>query len=214
MRQGKEILNFASNYRSICLDEGIDLPVCDDSRLIYGASDNIILSDILNLILKDIYLGAGIVSAIVFLVLLLLIRNLWGLIMVLFPLISGLLSLFASLYIISFFTDNILFQLNYINVVAFPILLGVGIDNGLHLYKRSKDRNFEDLSFVMSETGNAVFLSNFTTSVGFCSLILASHAGLASLGVISVLGIGNIYMAYNYLFPVLARLFKKVKLNI
>ena len=214
VRKGKAILNFASNYRSICLDEGIDLSVCDDSRLIYGASDNIILSDILNLILKDIYLGAGIVSTIVFLVLLLLIRNLWGLIMVLFPLISGLLSLFASLYIISFFTDNILFQLNYINVVAFPILLGVGIDNGLHLYKRSKDRNFEDLNFVMSETGNAVFLSNFTTGVGFCSLIFASHAGLASLGIISVLGIGNIYMAYNYLFPVLARLFKKVKLNI
>jgi len=133
-----------------------------------------------------------------------------GFLIIFLPLSCGILTSFAILYLGSLVSDHVIFKLNYINIVAFPVLLGVGIDNGLHLYRRLKEHPVQDIKFVMSETGNAVFLSNFTTFIGFLSLVFASHRGLSSLGFLAAIGIANIFISYSVIFPFLTKLFHKI----
>ncbi len=81
---------------------------------------------------------------------------------------------------------------NFVNVVVIPLLLGIGVDSGIHLVHRAEvlareNRHGELLS---STTARAVFYSALTTTVSFGTLALSSHKGVSSLGV--VLGIGMV----------------------
>jgi len=204
------IIDFAAENRSICLEESKNfLEPCSSDKILNGAADSIILQDILDLILKDALRGTAMVLTIVVILLFIIIRNIPGFLLIIGPLFSGLLSLAATMYVADVFFDHTLFKLNYINIVAIPVLLGVGIDNGLHLFRRYRENLFQDVNFVMSETGNAVFISNFTTAIGFSSLVFSSHTGLASLGLMTAFGIINIFIAYVTLFPFAANRMKK-----
>ncbi len=78
---------------------------------------------------------------------------------------------------------------NLANIVALPLIIGVGIDNGVHLMHRYRESG--SMVEAMKHTGTAVALSSLTTMVGFGSLALSSHRGLASMGVMMLLGVGS-----------------------
>ena len=80
---------------------------------------------------------------------------------------------------------------NFANVIVLPLLLGFGIDSGIHLVHR---RHLEpSVAEVMhSSTPRAVTLSAMTTVASFGSLSLSSHWGTASLGIL--LSISMIYI--------------------
>lgn len=81
-------------------------------------------------------------------------------------------------------------DLNPANMIVLPLLLGIGVDSGvyvLHDY-RSQTRGQYMLSAV---TMNSLILTSLTTMVGFGSMIISSHQGLASLGLVLTLGVGN-----------------------
>jgi len=69
---------------------------------------------------------------------------------------------------------------NFANVIVIPLLLGIGVDSGVHLVHRATDDSTLDL--LDSTTARAVFYSALTTTVSFGTLGLSSHRGLASLG--------------------------------
>jgi len=80
---------------------------------------------------------------------------------------------------------------NFVNVVVIPLLLGIGVDSGIHLVHRAetiKRMNRSDESLLSSTTARAVFYSALTTTVSFGTLSLSSHYGMSTLGI--VLGIG------------------------
>ena len=58
---------------------------------------------------------------------------------------------------------------NVVNVVVVPLLLGIGVDSGIHLVHRAemlaKERRRGDL--LASTTARAVFYSALTTTVSF-----------------------------------------------
>ncbi len=208
------IIDFASENRFACLKKDTAPGVCPDEAVKRGAADSIILQDILELILTDISQGTFVVFLIVLVLIIAISRNLAAFIVIFVPLLSGFLLLVGLLSLGEMLTGALIFKLNYINVVAVPVLMGVGIDNGLHLYRRYKEKKFTDLTFVMRETGSAVILSNFTTSVGFASLLLASHRGLSSLGLLASLGIISILFAYITLFPIFIKVIEKLRLKL
>ncbi|MEL7240329.1 MAG: MMPL family transporter, partial [Planctomycetota bacterium] len=78
---------------------------------------------------------------------------------------------------------------NLANIVGLPLIIGVGIDNGVHLMHRFRESG--SMIESMTHTGTAVMLSSLTTMVGFGALALASHRGLASMGVMMLLGVGS-----------------------
>lgn len=92
---------------------------------------------------------------------------------------------------------------NLANIVGLPLIIGVGIDNGVHVLHRYLETHSVETATV--KTGGAVLLSSLTTMVGFGSLAFASHRGYSSLGQILFLGVGAcLLMALTVLPSVLA----------
>jgi hopanoid biosynthesis associated RND transporter like protein HpnN len=92
---------------------------------------------------------------------------------------------------------------NLANIVGLPLIIGVGIDSGVHVLHRYLETGSVETATV--KTGGAVMLSSLTTMVGFGSLAFASHRGYSSLGQILFLGVGAcLMMAVTVLPAVLA----------
>ena len=77
---------------------------------------------------------------------------------------------------------------NFLNIAATPLLLGTGIDYGIHVGLALK-RNGGDLRAMWQGTGKAVLFCGASTAIGFGSLIFASNEAMASLGAVAVIGI-------------------------
>jgi hypothetical protein len=75
---------------------------------------------------------------------------------------------------------------NPANMVALPLMLGMGMDNGVNVVHDFLARRGR---YQMSRaTGVAVVLNTLTTLVGFAVLIIADHRGLQSLGRVLTIG--------------------------
>ncbi len=79
---------------------------------------------------------------------------------------------------------------NFVNVVVVPLLLGIGVDSGIHLVHRAEAlaRTPSGGELLASTTARAVFYSALTTTVSFGTLALSSHRGVSSLGVVLAMG--------------------------
>ncbi len=76
--------------------------------------------------------------------------------------------------------------LNPANMIVLPIILGIGVDDGVHLihaFRRQKGR------FRLTDsTATSVLLTSTTTMVSFGAMIFARHQGLQTLGQVLTLG--------------------------
>ena len=77
---------------------------------------------------------------------------------------------------------------NFANVVALPLLFGIGVDSGIHLVHRSQSVAGSGAELLETTTARAVFYSALTTAASFGSLAFSGHRGIASLGVLLVIG--------------------------
>jgi predicted RND superfamily exporter protein len=94
------------------------------------------------------------------------------------------------------------FKLNMINIAVIPLVIGMGIDFGIHIVHRYRVE--KDLETVYLYTGKAVFLSALTTIIGFGSLaLIGSFPSIASIGTILFLGIATCLVATLTLLPAL-----------
>ncbi|GHV12016.1 hypothetical protein AGMMS49938_03750 [Fibrobacterales bacterium] len=90
------------------------------------------------------------------------------------------------------------------SVFAFPFLIGISIDGSLFLWHRYWEEGTGSLRFVCLQSGRTVAVSYLIPIVAFFGLCFASHPGLRSLGVVSVLGFICILLAHIVIFPVAA----------
>ena len=70
---------------------------------------------------------------------------------------------------------------NYANVIVLPLLIGIGIDSGIHLVLRN-DQIKKGEGVYGTSTPRAVLFSAMTTVASFGSLMLSPHRGTASMG--------------------------------
>lgn len=77
--------------------------------------------------------------------------------------------------------------LNLANVIALPLVLGLGIAFGIYLILRRREACSRSIVDVLrSSTSQAVFLSALTTMASFGALGFSHHPGMASLGLLLV----------------------------
>ena len=105
-------------------------------------------------------------------------------------------------------------KFNFTNVVGIPMIIGIGIDDGVHIIHRFKREGFTNTPRVLISTGKAVMLTSITTMFGFGSMMIAKYRGLASLGVLLVLGVGACFITSVFLLPPLVKLFVKPKTDV
>ncbi len=207
-------LDFASVYRETCVQPLAHNGACPASAIRRGISDLYVLDDILQTVMTDLVREIFLIALVIAVIVLSLTRRIAGVLLILAPLIAGVLGLFALIGVSHYFAATWLFEFNYINMLAIPILLGVGIDNGIYLYSHARELGLSQVNHIMISTGGSIFISNFTTAMGFLSLTISSHVGLASFGFLTFIGMLCIFYAYRLLFPALARFFEKMEAEI
>jgi len=82
---------------------------------------------------------------------------------------------------------------NIVNVVALPMLLGIGIDVIIHLLHRLKSG--DDIALTLKTTGVAVLLGIATTIAAFAALTMAENRGLKSLALTVTIGLSAILLS-------------------
>ena len=90
---------------------------------------------------------------------------------------------------------------NLANFFSVPILIGIGVDNGIHLVHRGREGDGAHLG----DTTRGVFLTSMTTAIGFGCLSFASHRGLQSLGQVMAIGSLAVLAASLLVLPALLR---------
>ncbi len=86
---------------------------------------------------------------------------------------------------------------NFADVIVLPLILGIGVDSGIHLVHRSHIMGADvdgggaagATHLLATSTARAVMFSALTTIASFGTLGFAGHRGLASLGQLLTLGV-------------------------
>jgi len=78
---------------------------------------------------------------------------------------------------------------NFANIIALPLLLGIGVDGAVHMLHRQRTHPAPAGRVLSTSTARGVVFSALTTSCGFGNLALSSHAGTASMGALLTIGV-------------------------
>lgn len=92
-------------------------------------------------------------------------------------------------------------RLNFMNLSVLPMVFAIGIDDGIHLLACFLDPERRSVERIFATTGVAVVLTSLTTMVTFGSLGLSANRGLASVGLLSALGVGACLVASIVVLP-------------
>lgn len=133
------------------------------------------------------------IMAILAVTLLITFRNARDLLLSVLLLAAGLAALAATMSLLGQ-------SWNLASLAAIPLLLGTGIDYGIHIMLALKRAN-NDIHLVRHTTGRAVFFSGMTTVIGFASLFFAGNRGISSLGLACCLGTLWILLIVLWLLP-------------
>ncbi|MFC1852718.1 RND family transporter [candidate division CSSED10-310 bacterium] len=98
------------------------------------------------------------------------------------------------------------FPFSIVNVIGLPLILGIGIDDGVHIIHRYRVEGRAKLSYSMSSIGKAIFLTTLTTLLGFGSLIPSSYRGYGSVGKLVALGIGLCFITSIVILPAIMKI--------
>jgi predicted RND superfamily exporter protein len=131
--------------------------------------------------MQQSYLHAAIYSLLaVAIVLMLDFRSVRFTLLAMVPLGFGVLQLAGLLGILNI-------PLNPANMIVLPLILGIGIDDGVHVvHDFLRQRGAYRIS---NSTASAVVITSATTMIGFGSMMFSHHQGLRTLGQVLTLGV-------------------------
>ncbi|MDG5816549.1 MMPL family transporter [Chitinispirillales bacterium ANBcel5] len=92
-------------------------------------------------------------------------------------------------------------KLSIMNFVALPLIIGIGIDDGVHMLHRYRIEGRASVPLVLKTTGRAILLTSLTTMIGFGSMGLASHVGIAMFGLTLFYGVAACFISSAYVLP-------------
>ncbi|HWK49373.1 MAG TPA: MMPL family transporter, partial [Steroidobacter sp.] len=133
--------------------------------------------------------------------LLVLLRNVVDALLALLPLAVAMILTLALMVIFDM-------KLNFANVIALPLILGVGIDYGVYIVQRGRARNVGTTIF-QSGAARAVLSGGLITVASFGNLMWSSHPGTRSLGLVLALGLGLALLCALVFLPSLILLWQR-----
>jgi hopanoid biosynthesis associated RND transporter like protein HpnN len=136
--------------------------------------------------------------AMVFLLLFVFLRRLGDVVLVLLPIV------FASA-VTAAVTVWLGIPFNFANIITLPLLVGIGVDNGIHLVHRMRTEPPEHGDPLATSTSRAVVACALTTIASFGSLAFSPHLGMASMGQVLTLGMTITLLTTILLTPAMLR---------
>jgi uncharacterized protein len=93
---------------------------------------------------------------------------------------------------------------NVLTTLVVPLLIGLGVDDGIHVVHRLRQADDETLEGRVSSVGRAIVMTTATTSVSFSTLLFTDHAGLEGMATVLLVGLPLCLWASITLIPALA----------
>ncbi len=90
---------------------------------------------------------------------------------------------------------------NFANIIALPLLLGMGIDSSILIMHRHHSNSGEDENLLQSSTTRGIIFSSITTLCSFSSLAFTAHQGMASMGLVLAIGLTFTVMCSLIVLP-------------
>ena len=151
--------------------------------------------------MQQSYIHAGLYALIAILIVLVIdFRDLGHVALAVLPMSLGMLLMFGTM-------GWLQMPLNPANMIVLPLILGIGIDDGVHVvhdYRRQAGKYR-----LSGSTSAAIVLTSLTTMVGFGSLMLAGHQGLQSLGRVLVIGVTFCMLTSLLMLPAILSLLSR-----
>lgn len=134
----------------------------------------------------------------------------------LFEMIELVIALSLTFGLTTFFIGH----LNILSIVFAPLLLGLGIDYGIHWLSRYQEEvkntslsRKDAIRKTVVELGPGIVLAGFTAALSFFPLVLTGFKGLVELGIISSMGMVMTTITTTCVLPTLVLLFDKPKVD-
>lgn len=174
MDNGLNALAFARELESLKIPPGLEAP----------SSDSVVFAGVISTMFRDSkkVLMIAVLSLMFFVYI--DFRDLKKTGLVMFSIITGILWVGGVMYLAGI-------RLNLYNMIMLPAIMGMSIDNSIHIYHRYEELGPGSLSKVMSTTGIAAILASVTNAAGFIGLTFCSHGGLRSMGVVACIGLAT-----------------------
>ncbi len=124
-------------------------------------------------------------------------------------LVISLTSILISLIWVSGIMALSNISINVISYLTFNLLMIIGVSDAIHLLMKyheeiNKNNNKRSaLEVVIEKIGSALFLTSFTTAVGFMSLSITNIRILQEFGVIMGVGIGILFIITIIIMPIM-----------
>ncbi len=115
--------------------------------------------------------------------------------------VMTLLPLLASVWITLGITGFLGIEINFLTLSIMPILLGIGIDDGIHVMERYRREG--SIHLVLKETGAGLTATTLTTAFAFLSFCIAGNDAVRDFGLVAAVGIILCLLASLHLLPCL-----------
>ena len=133
---------------------------------------------------------------------LLLIRRRMEALLALLPLVLGLVWTIGLMHVLGL-------RFNLANIWGLPLIIGASAEFGLNVILRYQEGRQHAGPLVARSTVMAVALNGLVMMVGFGSLMVASHRGIWSLGMLLTIGAGCNLLASLVVLPVVLSLLRR-----
>jgi predicted RND superfamily exporter protein len=142
---------------------------------------SLLTADLKELIIKNLKSSLWLASLSIIAVLIIYYRSFKLVLFSITPILIGITALIGIMPVLGL-------ELNFINLIVIPMIVGIGLDDGIHYTNTYCNSNHFNFSNGMFQTGRAVILTSLTTLVGFGSISLSHYPGLKSMGYVAVIG--------------------------
>ncbi|MFQ5747261.1 MAG: RND family transporter [Gemmatimonadota bacterium] len=191
LRDGRNAIEFRNDVGTITTESG---------KVFHATSSNIITAEMLILMVSEGKTALLLTFIVVFLIVMADFRSLKAALLVLSPLLIGIVWMGGAMHVLGL-------KWNFFNIVVLPSILGIGVDNGVHIYHRYLEEGPGSLYHVLRNTGLAISMTTLTTIAGYAGLITATHPGLVSMGVLAVMGLSAAFLTTVIVLPALIHVF-------
>jgi predicted RND superfamily exporter protein len=91
--------------------------------------------------------------------------------------------------------------LSMTTVMGLPLIVGIGIDDGVHIMHRWRSEGENRIFTVFSSTGKAILLTSVTTMLAFGSLVFSAFPAWGQFGGALFLGVGACFLTTAMILP-------------
>ncbi|MGN6104796.1 MAG: efflux RND transporter permease subunit [Kofleriaceae bacterium] len=169
---GRDLIRFADAVRRLELADG---------ETVTTSGSSVIFADIVESIERDGPIVTAIAAAGLVIMVVLLVGVNRRAVAVLLGTASGTLLMIAVCALAGI-------RVNFLDFVALPITLGLGIDYAINVAHRHDHEDIPDPLTTLRTSGSAVFVCSLTTIIGYGSLLASQNLAIRGFGTASLIG--------------------------